>query len=248
MTMNLLKFVLACVIFSTSLYAQETISLYYNERAPYLETVDEGIVKGLSATPAALAFQKAGIPFVWKKLPSKRQMNVLKSNTGQDCLVGWFKNAEREKFARYTLPIYQDKPTIGLALFSNTLLETGVTLESVLNKQKIRLLVKDGYSYGSYIDAKINALNPKRIPTTAENTNMIQMLYVDRADYMFIAEEEAETLIKRAGYKKEEFKYVTFSDVPKGNHRYILCSQQVGPSVIEKLNAVIQTYPFNQKH
>lgn len=244
--MNRLEVLLSFVLFSSALFAQDTISLYYNERAPYLETVDEGVVEGLTATPAAFAFREAGIPFVWKRLPSKRQMHVLKSDNGQDCLVGWFKNAEREKFARYTLPIYQDKPTIGLALFSNTLVETGKILESVLDNQKIRLLVKDGYSYGTYIDAKINALNPKRVPTTAENINMIQMLYVDRADYMFIAEEEAEALIKRAGYKKEEFKYVTFKGVPKGNHRYILCSRKVDSSIIEKLNKIIRTYPLNQ--
>ena len=77
------------------------IFLHYNERVPYLITTPDGVV-GLTASQAALVFKKAGIPFKWKKTPSKRQMIVLKNNENCDCLVGWFKNPDREKFCKYT--------------------------------------------------------------------------------------------------------------------------------------------------
>ena len=113
------------VIVAPDLFADDRIRIYYNERPPYLVTVSEGVVSGLTADPVRNAFQQAGIPSYWRRLPSKRQMIILQQNKGKDCLVGWFKNPEREKFARFTKPIYQNRPTIALALFSNTKIESG---------------------------------------------------------------------------------------------------------------------------
>ncbi|GAF72998.1 unnamed protein product [marine sediment metagenome] len=94
------------------------INIHYNERVPYLKTASGG-VEGFTGTPATLAFKKAGITYKWKKTPPKRQMLILKRNQGCDCLVGWFKNPDREKFAKYTHHIYQDKPQIALARYDN---------------------------------------------------------------------------------------------------------------------------------
>lgn len=217
----------------------EPITLLYNERVPYLVTSPEGDVSGLTATPATEAFQKANIDYAWEKVPSKRQMNRLKSNAKRECAIGWFKNPDRETFAKYTKAIYQDKPTVGLALFSNTLFKENEDLSEVLANKQIRLLVKDGYSYGKYIDTIIARHHPNLIKTTAENLNMLAMLYVDRGDFMFVSAEEADSLIQASGHRKEEFKFIHFNGMPQGNKRYILCSQKVEDSVIESLNRVL---------
>jgi len=215
-----------------------TITIHYNERVPYLKTTPDG-VEGLTATPAALALKKAGIPFSWKKTPAIRQMAVLKKNDSCDCLVGWFKNSDREKFAKYTHPIYQDKPQIALARFDNDNLQNMTSVDSILSNPEITLLGKDEYSYGAFLDAKIIQHKPAIFRATVENINMLKMIYYKRNDYFFIAPEEADTLIESSGISKKNFKYVTFSDMPEGEKRYILCSQKVGDEIIEKLNAAI---------
>lgn len=86
----------------------EVIVLHYHERPPYMETTATG-VGGLTATPAGMAFETAGIPFRWELTPSNRQLKVVQDNLGHDCLLGWFKNPERETFAHFTAPIYQDE-------------------------------------------------------------------------------------------------------------------------------------------
>ncbi len=217
------------------------ITLHYNERPPYLITTDRGVV-GLTGDPATIVFEKSDIPFQWKQTPSKRQIYILQQNSGRDCLVGWFKNVERERFAKYTLPIYQDKPQIALARADNDNIPANYTVGEILSNPKLILLVKDGYSYGDFLDGKIKEYDPKRTVTTVENSAMLRMVYARHADYFFIAPEEADGLITASEFDLQDFKYVHFRDIPYGEKRYILCSMQVEDSIIERLNTAIRQY------
>jgi len=214
------------------------INLHYNERPPYL--VPHGnSVTGLTADPAAKAFEKAGISFQWQATPAKRQTATFQENTGCDCGVGWFKNSEREKFAFFTSPIYKDKPQVAIVRSDETRIKDGSKLEDVLSNKDIKLLVKDGYSYGAVLDEKITKFGKSLQKTTAENINMIKMVAVKHVDYFILAPEEADSLVTAAGFKMAEFKLINFSDMPEGNYRYIMCSKKVGEAAINKLNAAL---------
>ena len=215
------------------------ITLHYNERAPYLQTLDNGDIAGLTATPAEQALRRAGIAFKWEKTPSNRQIQLLEKNAGADCMVGWFKNPQRQLIGNFSLPLYQDKPTIGLALFSNINIDSGSPLVQVLQNRELRLLVKDGYSYGEHIDGLIQQLEPRRIRTTVENINMLRMIALDRADYLFIAEEEASGLIRQSEFDPGDFKYIHFSDSPDGGQRHLWCSKQVTEHSLNRINRAI---------
>jgi polar amino acid transport system substrate-binding protein len=217
------------------------ITVHYYERPPYLVATPTG-PKGLTADPIDFAFKKTGIPFQWEQTPPKRQMELVQNNRGRDCIVNWFKNPEREKFAKYSSPLYQDKPQIALARADNHKIQSEKTVAEVLSDPNLTLLVKDGYSYGGYLDTQIAERKPTVEKTDRESPQMLKMIHAGRADYFFIAPEEAEGLISSAGLPKEDFKFVTFSDMPQGEKRYILCSQQVEDAVIEKLNAAITEY------
>lgn len=223
-----------------------SITVHYNERVPYLHATGNG-VEGLTATPAAIAFKEAGIPFQWKNTPSKRQMKVIEDNTGCDCAVGWFKNPEREKFAKYTRYIYQDRPQIALARADNEKLRSGMTVDSVLSNHNLTLEIKDGYSYGSFLDARIAQYKPKAERTTNESINTLRKIHVGRVDYYFIAPEEADGLIESSGLPNSDFKYILFPDMPEGEKRYILCSRKVGDELIEKLNEAIDRRVMKNK-
>lgn len=219
----------------------QRITLHFNERPPYLIATESG-VRGLTGDPTTLIFEKSGIPFEWKQTPSKRQIYLLQQNSGQDCLVGWFKNAEREQFARYTLPVYQDLPQYALARSDNSGIDSGHTVADVFSDPRLTLLVKDGYSYGDYLDTKISTHDPTRTVTTDENSGMLKMVYAGHADYFFIAPEEAEGLLKSSEFDAQDFKTVRFTDIASGEKRYILCSMQVDEAIIEQLNTAIRQY------
>ncbi len=228
-------------ICSMPVKAQSPIQLYYYERAPYAVTDNQGEVSGLCATPAANAFKQAGIPFQWKKMPFKRQLVTLKHNKKLACGIGWFKTSEREKFARYTDEIYQDKPAITISKKGNNTLKVHRDLITLLKDKQIRLLVKDDFSYGTYIDGLIKKYDPEVVVVaTSTNIQMLQMILAGRADYFFISKEEAEHIIVNAGYEVSRFQLLQYGDMPAGNRRYIACSQQVTPETMDLLNRALK--------
>ena len=229
------------LIFCTPANAVDTVSVYYEERAPYAVTGLDDYVTGLTATPVAEAFIGAGIAFEWKKMPFKRQLQTIKYDKKKACGIGWFKKPEREEFAIFSELIYQDMPSITLSKQGNTSVVKHENAESLLKDKSLKLLIKDGFSYGRYIDELIEKHNPDHVVAVgSSNLQMLQVILSDRADYFFVSEEEAEEIITSAGYSLQDFQLQRYTDMPPGNKRYIACSQQVTQEIVNSLNAEIK--------
>ena len=217
------------------------IVVYYHERRPYYVTTPNQ-VHGLIADRVNWVFKDAGIPFVWRKTPAKRQLEVIRDNAQDVCAVGWYKTPAREAFGNFTLPIFIDSPTMAIARADNDQIRTGQTLARTLSNRRLRLLRKDGYAYGKFIDDAIQQFAPREMVTTAENLSMVKMIHTHRADYFFISKEEAEDLILCSGLPAKDFQVIHFSDVPPGNKRYLICSQKIEEMTLLRLNRAIKDY------
>ncbi len=216
-----------------------TITVHYHERPPYYMTGPLGVY-GLCVNPAKQAFKDAGIPIQWTRTPASRQLDILKAGQSRDCLIGWFKNPEREKFARYSHSIYRDGPIVALARADNPDIRSGRPLAETMTNPDLILLRKDGYSYGPFVDSAIARFNPAQQTTNSENLGMLEMIHSVRADYFLISEEEARDLVYSSGLLDTDFQLVTFSDMPEGNYRYLLFSRKVETEVIEKVNDALR--------
>jgi len=214
------------------------IIVHFHQRRPFYISGDK--VHGLVIDPIALAFKTAGIPCAWQETPARRQLDIIERNEDESCAAGWFKTPEREAYARYTLPIYQDKPFVAVTRADNEYLAATETLDRVLQERRLQLLVKEGYSYGRLIDERVKALAPRTITTTAENQNILKMIENYRADYSFMTEEEAQDLLTSPEVEAGTFRIVRFSDMPAGGKRYIICSKKVGSEIIARLDAAIR--------
>ncbi len=215
------------------------ITVHFHERRPfYIAYKNEA--RGLVANPISQAFAYADIPFTWQETPATRQLDIIKNNTDKSCAAGWFKTPERETFGQFSLPIYQDKPFVAITRSDNMLLAETETLERVLQERRLQVLVKDGYSYGPYIDSHLRRLTPRQVITTADNQNLMRMIQAYRADYCFMTEEEAQDQLLFSGLKKSNFKMIRFSDMPRGNKRYLICSQKVDQETLKRLNGAMR--------
>jgi polar amino acid transport system substrate-binding protein len=228
----------ACALVPAFAVAEDAIMLAYNDRPPYIVALPDGSAAGLTATPAATAFKVAGVPVVWKKVPTNRQLAELREGAGKSCAIGWFKNPEREQFFKFTKPIYRDRPTVLIAN-SHFPVQPGDTLQGILSRRDVHVLVKDKFSYGGYIDGLLAAQKPQTVVTTNENLQMLEMIRLRRADFMFAAEEEARYLIEQSGFNTRDFRVLRLPDVPPGEKRYIICSKLVDDETIARLNAAI---------
>lgn len=217
----------------------QEIILHYHDRRPYHLTFKK-TVHGLVADPINKAFESAGIPFSWRETPAKRQLSIIASNKDRSCAAGWFKTEDRLQFAQFSVPIYQDKPIVAITRADTRLKNSSGTLEEVFYNNELLLLVKSGYSYGALIDDLLQKYNPWKISTTVDNRGMLQMILNHRADYTLMAEEEAVDLLFFSGLDKDHFSLVSFSDLPLGNQRYVICTSQVEKEIIDKLNKSIK--------
>jgi len=217
---------------------ETTLIIYYHERPPYYVTGPLGVY-GLCADPVKRALRRAAIPFHWEKLPAKRQLAVIRDNRLRAAAIGWFKTPQRLQFARFSRPIYRDRPLVALARADNPLIPTETTLKELLTNRKLTLLYKNGYSYGSRVDAAITLCSPPRTATDSDNLGMLEMIYAGRADYFFISLEEAENLTTTSGLLKSDFKLIHFRDLGAGNRRYLIFSRKVSEQLIQRLNTAL---------
>lgn len=218
--------------------AAEPVTLLFNERPPYLMVNSDGSASGLTGSPAAKAFKAAGIPVNWTQLSTKRQIQTLTENASMSCAIGWFQTKDRERFAKFTKAIYRDKPFVVIAPNAVNF-DEGVTLIRAIANKEMRVLLKEGFSYGD-IDPLLTKAKATIIVNSGEVIELMQMIKARRADMMFAAQEEANYLIENAGYKKSDFKIISFSDMPVGKTRHIMCSKKVPDELIAKLNTAIQ--------
>ncbi|MBP1202375.1 polar amino acid transport system substrate-binding protein [Duganella sp. 1411] len=217
--------------------AQEPLVLYYNERPPYLMGAPDGGVHGLTADPATAAFAGAGVPTHWMRVPSNRQLALLQEG-GQRCAVGWFRNAERERYAKFSRPIYQDLPLVAIVR-DDFVFRGAATLQRLVSTRNLVVLVKEKYSYGGYVDDALANTRPTRISTTAESVVMMAMIGAHRADLMFLASEEADYLLQLAELRDKRLRVLRLLDVPTGERRHIMCSKDVSDDIMQRLDKEI---------
>lgn len=222
--------------------AQAVVKIQYNERAPYQVTAPDGTVSGLTASPVARALKDAGIAHEWEKIPINRQMASIRTGTDPVCGVGWFMNPERLQFARFTRPIYTDHRGVLLA-HAAVSFARDASIEDVLAHRGLRVLVKESYSYGVFLDGLLSKLSPTLVSTTGENGQMAGMLALGRADVMFISEEEAPLALAEVVKGREDVRIVRPSGMPAGERRYLMCSMAVSEDTIRRINQALPGKP-----
>ena len=215
-----------------------TLDVYYFNRPPYLVArPQEHNVEGLVGARLSAVLQRAGVAFGWHPLPPPRQLLRIRSNEGPACGAGWFRTAEREAFARFSLPIYRDRPAGLLVRRSDLPQFANRRIESIVSNRNWRMGVKLGFSYGSYVDRLLARYNPPVLTTSSDNAAMARMLAAGRFDYMIIAPEEAGLLIRKLG--KQQIAFIPIAGMPPGNTRHLMCSKKVPASLMARIDRAI---------
>ena len=215
------------------------LKLLYAERAPYHVTQGNGVVGGLVSGPVRKALTRAGIITQWRAVPGKRQIETIRKNQEPVCSPGWFKKPEREAFAKFSDPIYQDRPQVVIIRQADHADFKAKKLTDLFDNKKLIFGVKLGYSYGTYVDQQIATLSPPVQRTPRNVSGMVRMMLGRRFDYMLAAPKEFDAVADGHGIVAVEM-----TDIPSGNKRYLMCSKSISNDLItrfnEALKAVIQ--------
>ncbi len=233
---------LALGLMATSARAEEPISLLYNPRAPY-SYVDHGALTGTLVTPVSSAFKRAGIPFVWVETPFRRQLAIVRANTGRDCMAAAFRDAEREAYGRFSQPILQNEQmALVVPKSAEPKFRRYGSLSAALGDRSMRLLIKEGYSYGSAINALLAKRAAANVAAYDEAQSIVRMLHEGMADALLMTTQEATQTLLQKGLHPEVFAYLIFPDTPPGEWRHLLCSFKVPASTIESFNQQLRMH------
>jgi uncharacterized protein (TIGR02285 family) len=234
---------LAWICATGGAWAEDDLVIYYHQRAPYSSKQADGSVKGITADIVTQAMSVAGIPYRWEELPSARQMDAIQRNAGVACGLGWFKRPEREAFAKFSVAIYRDLPTIVVARAKDGRFAGTPSIDALFADKTLTLLTKTGYSYGAEIDKKIAEQKPNARADASDNQIMLGMVSRERVDYMIMAEEEAKDLLAKSAFADSGLAIYHLADPPAGEYRYLMCAKSVPDDLIARINQAVTPVP-----
>jgi uncharacterized protein (TIGR02285 family) len=228
----------ACLLLaSPTTSAEEVIHVAYSERPPYIVTLPDGSLGGLTGTPATAAFKTAGIPVQWHKVPTNRQLMMVKDRASPSCAIGWFNTPERRQYGKFTKPIYRDRSWVVLSNAAFAARNIG-SLDELARQHDARVLVKDNYSYGN-LDAFMAHWQPVKAISTASTLKMLQSVNTGMVDLMFVAEDEGRYIMEHHAAQHPKLRLLALKDMPPGMERHIMCGKNVPDEVIARLNQAI---------
>lgn len=233
---------LGCLTAAAAGAQEEPLAIYYFHRPPYyLGGSQPGPgCRGLVLERACRALEAAGVPYTLVEMPVKRVLNQIKWGH-HGCGVGWYKLASRLAYANFSLPLYRGLP---LALVVNKrraadlTLPARPTLEQAL-KSGLVLGALEGYAYGDWADAQIARLAPPIMAITGTPDNMLRMLASERCDFWLSSGEEAQWLLTHHADLALLLEIRPLADAPPGEQRHLMCSQEVPPQVMKRIDQAI---------
>lgn len=217
----------------------ESLDVLYFEYPPYYHQLPDGQPSGLIVDLARRVFDRAGIEARFEFIPAKRILYDIQKGRPVASL-GWFKTSEREEFARFSLPIYVNRP-VGVLVPRERggRFQSYDTLEALMASREFFLGRVGGFSDGAYLDSLLARYPDRVVEVPADSVRLLKMLQADRFDFVLIPPEEMEDLLREARMSSADFSLRAMRDIPGGNTRYIMYSKAVDQNLIRRVDDAI---------
>jgi polar amino acid transport system substrate-binding protein len=224
----------------------QPLHISYIEKPPYYYTDPQGQPRGFMIERVRQVMELAGVDFRLESKPPSRALHELRHEPAGNCSIGWFKTAEREGFARFSLPVYYDRPLIAAALPARAA-ELGKTngLAGMLALPGVRVGAVASYSYGDAVDQMLAPLAERvdRAPTPSSN---FSKLVAGRFDFAIFNTEDLDYLVSQAPELGPRVARINLPDVPPGKPRHLMCSLTVDAALIQRFDQAISRLRFDR--
>jgi hypothetical protein len=103
----------------------------------------------------------------------------------------------------------------------------------------------DGVSYGPKIDALLRTTGAERVVRTVDASNMMRMVAAGRVSYTF-ADRYGWEYLRERDSTLVAVTLVDFPDTPPGMSRHLMCSKDIPPTTMRKLDKAIEALKISR--
>lgn len=228
--------------FASPLHAADPLTIAYPERKPYHFTNESGTPTGLLTDVLKQALATAEIDARFVMMPTQRAL-ALVQQTDPFCTISWFKTPERQRHARFSIPIWQDAPHVLVARAEHRDLLTRFSLmRDIQFDTPVKIGIIDNVSYGPFLDDifRLQGRGFTLVRLVNNDANMYRMLDQGRFDLMVASELDLAAGLEAAGIDPSQIAAQRYPDIPPGGKRRMMCSKAVDPALIERLDAALR--------
>ena len=225
--------------FCSSPVRSTELNLLYIEYPPYYELNRDGNLDGILVNIANKVFDRAGVKYKYRNMPPKRIMLEMEKGTPVASL-GWLKTTEREKFAKFSLPIYLNKP-VGVFMLRQNMSRFAEfdSFDQLMDSRKFSIGRIEGHSEGEYLDSMLADHTDKTAWVSTDEVQLIKMLKAKRFDFILLAPEEMDALVNRANCSLDDFHLQAMRDIPNGNARHIMYAKSIDDEFVKMIDKII---------
>jgi len=172
----------------------ENLLMVFRDKPPY-SFVENGVAKGFLLERTRRVLGRAGVEADFREMPPKRIFLEIEKNEQAICSFGWYKIPERERFARFSVPLHQDRPHVVLAgPRSADAVRRHAALKTLMSDRSLVMAGADGVSYGAELDAMIKAF-PGVIDRTLQSPLQVaKKLAAQPGDFLLIETDDYDFL------------------------------------------------------
>lgn len=215
------------------------LTLLVFDRPPYYRLKEGQPAGGFLLILAQTVFERAGVPYTVREMPPARILTTFAAEDVEACAVGWLETPERERFARFSRPIYRSTPL-------GAVIRTGLAEERSSPASLPRLLqqhwnwgLRVGFSYSPAIDAAFAAAPTAHVTRFSDPAIMLRLLRNGRLDATLLEPEELVWLLSQEPQLAKNLRFVPLREAPTGVARHIMCDDAVPPQLMARLDAAI---------
>lgn len=225
--------------------AESPLFLLYSERPPQAFTRADA-PGGQGVLLARRAFEDAGIAFTWQKMAPGQEWQAIAENMYPVCTPGWERTPQRDAIARFTRPLSQDGPLVGVAN-RDFRPPPGATLDQLLGQPGVDVLLAQGADFSPAVNDKLRTMRAHRQEAKPmfgysgiKPGQVVALVAAGRAELTLVPSDELPFQLDAARLGREDVNVLALPDAPPGALRHIACSRQVDAKLVERLNRAIE--------
>lgn len=242
----------AAALLASPAMATDTVEVLFRNKPPY-HYLEGDHPAGFLYDCVRKIFERAGVPARFSEAPSKRIVRSLQNDPRTICSFGWYKLDDRLAYARFSRPIYQDRPQVVIATPAlATKIAAHRTLTNLMKDHALRLGVINGVSYGPVLDQVIAdagsngnvdsaTIEPLTLAAKVASGH-VQFAFLDQDDFDYL-KSMAEAALNRdypaQGAAMKALVVVPLPDMPPGLTRHIMCTKATSADLIAQLDHAI---------